>query len=241
MTTAEAIAKIKKLLRMKHGGTPDEVAKAFELARKLAARYGIDLDGVNASLDTDRWSVRHEEVKDWPRVPVEIHIAGRVVQRYFDVDWIICHRLSPDGTHVRCVLNIIGSDLERMLAGHLVIFLAQAMGRAWKKGHGRLRNRTAFMKGFAAGVDAALGRLRPPRPKTEALAISLRGYMSREFGETKPGRTIGSAMPSGAVNAGWVAGRSTAVNRPVTGSQSRPALAAVRLALPPPVGQLALI
>src|SRR4051812_45220297 len=89
VTREEVLLKIKKLLRLKHGGTPDEIAKAMLLAQQLAEKYGVELDSVDASLDADRHTVKHDAIKTFGRVPTEIHIASNLVKRHFDVDFLI--------------------------------------------------------------------------------------------------------------------------------------------------------
>jgi hypothetical protein len=221
MTRDEVISKIKKLLRLKHGGTPDEIAKAMMLAQNLAEKYGVELDSVNADLNVDRHTVRHSELKRYGRIPAAVKVAAAVVKRHFDVDFIIT---GGDTWRQRFVLNIVGHDIERLLAGHLVIYLARAMGRACAAVKPRSRN--AFLLGFADGVDAAVARLRPARPTNEALALSLHGYMTQHFGKTqKHGAPITAGKASASNNAGWRAGRNTAVNRPVhSGPSAAPQL-----------------
>jgi len=41
------VEKIKSSIRMKRGGTPDEIATALRLAQELAAKHGINIGDVN--------------------------------------------------------------------------------------------------------------------------------------------------------------------------------------------------
>ena len=41
------LERLKKLLRMKRGGTPDEIATALRLAQQIADEHGINLDSLN--------------------------------------------------------------------------------------------------------------------------------------------------------------------------------------------------
>jgi hypothetical protein len=46
-----ALDKIRKLLRMKRGGTAGEVENALRMAQELAAKHGIDLNTVDPDVD----------------------------------------------------------------------------------------------------------------------------------------------------------------------------------------------
>jgi hypothetical protein len=54
MTRDEALDKIRKLLRMKRGGTPAEVETALAMAAEIARKHGIDLSGVDPDHEPDQ-------------------------------------------------------------------------------------------------------------------------------------------------------------------------------------------
>ncbi len=69
MTPIEKIIdKIKKLLRMKRGGTADEVATALRLARELADKHGIYLDGINPD-EQQKSDMSHAQACRMARIP----------------------------------------------------------------------------------------------------------------------------------------------------------------------------
>ena len=183
-------------------------------ARNLAEKHGIPLDSINADLDTDRYAMNHSEVKSYGRVPTEIQIATCVVKRHFDVDFIVCGRVVSN--RIQYVLNVVGHDNERLLSAHLVICIARQMNRAWRIHRGRHRARTAFLRGFGVGIDDAVSKLRPPRAKSEALAISFRAYFDREFPNHREGTSLAKHAAPAAVSAGMFWGRATHVHRPCT-------------------------
>ena len=80
------IEKIKKLLRMKRGGTPDEVATALRLAQELAEKHGIDLNAVNPDDDGQREKpISHNDEVLGARASWESKYAGLVVSQFFKV------------------------------------------------------------------------------------------------------------------------------------------------------------
>ena len=214
MNRDEVIAKIKKLLRLKHGGTPFEIAKGIKLAEQLAEKHGIELASIDASLDSEARTVRHSEVKSYGRVPTEIHIACNVVKKHFDVDFIITNRVA--NFRVQYVLTVIGNEIDRLLATHLTIYVARQMNRAWRTNRGSCRNRNAFLSGFGRGIADAIALLRPPREKSEALVLSFKHYLALHWPGSTDGEKIETGKAWAARNAGYRSGKNTAVHRPVT-------------------------
>ena len=76
--------KIKKLLRMKRGGTPKEVATAMSLASELAEKYNIDLSAVNPD-DEGSGKVTHKDVILGYKVSIESKYSALIVYQFFNV------------------------------------------------------------------------------------------------------------------------------------------------------------
>ena len=221
MTTAEAIEKIKKLLRMKHGGTPEEVAAAIRLAEKIAKEVGINLGSVIADLDADLWTVRHNEVGSWERVPMELHLACKLCERVFDVDFVIASTKFLRGYRVanKSVLNVIGHELDRAIAGYCAIYVARQMRLAWRHKRGRCRARGPFFSGFIQVIEKKLATIRPARERTEALILSRRDYIAKLWPNAKSKGAVYDGFSMPAAIAGARAAKGVDVRRPVAGSR----------------------
>src|ERR1041384_1268025 len=76
--------KIRKLLRMKRGGTPDEVATALALAAELARKHGIALESVDPDAQPAQ-PITHLDTKTSARIQWECKYAALVCQQFFNV------------------------------------------------------------------------------------------------------------------------------------------------------------
>jgi hypothetical protein len=166
----DAIEKIRKLLRMKHGGTPHEIATAMRLAQKLAAEAGIDLNTVDASLDHGRYNVGHSRAfAERGNVPLEIHAACQLVKQFVHVDFIVKPVLDRKRLLSfrpwRYTIVCIGSDSARDVATYLCTHLSREFGRAWRtRTNRRLRDKRSFLQGMAFAVSSELEKFAPPPP-----------------------------------------------------------------------------
>ena len=89
------IEKIKKLLRMKRGGTPGEIENALAMAAELARKHGIDLNSVNPDDESKSETITHFEEVLKLRLPLEAKFAAAILVNFFNVQ--ICHM--QGGTH----------------------------------------------------------------------------------------------------------------------------------------------
>lgn len=82
----QALDKIKKLLRMKRGGTPAEIETALALAAEIAAKWGIDMDSVNADDDQRKSDLHHAAGWEASRMAsYDVKYAAGLVQEFFNV------------------------------------------------------------------------------------------------------------------------------------------------------------
>jgi hypothetical protein len=81
------IDKIKKLLRMKRGGTPAEIETALAMAQKLAAKHGIDINSVDPE-EKLKSEMGHTDGWIGSRAPYDVRYAAKIVERFFNVDVI---------------------------------------------------------------------------------------------------------------------------------------------------------
>ena len=80
------LEKIRKLLRLKRGGTPDEISTALRLAQELAEKHGIDLNTVNPDEDSQRERpISHREAIIGARIQWECKYAALVADSFFNV------------------------------------------------------------------------------------------------------------------------------------------------------------
>ncbi|HXI72322.1 MAG TPA: DUF2786 domain-containing protein [Verrucomicrobiae bacterium] len=209
------IEKIKKLLRMKHGGTPDEIATALRLAQELGEKHGIDLSDVNP--DEQRHTeqpISHEDEVIGARVSWESKYAALVIDQFFKVR--VFKSVNAEST--KYVMRFVGEEWDIQIATYVYRFLCGHFRREWKSRRGRCRNRQAFMWGMYLGLCQKLYERQPVTDQQPGLVRTERSlarrneYISQHFGELNSS----SAKPDGdaaqARQRGWLAGRATEIN-----------------------------
>src|SRR5688572_4469996 len=88
MEREAVIEKIKKLLRMKRGGTAGEIENALAMAAALASKHGIDL----ASVDPDKLPdqpIGHIDATTSARIQWECKYAALVCKQFFNVNALL--------------------------------------------------------------------------------------------------------------------------------------------------------
>lgn len=158
MNKEAIIEKIRKLLRMKRGGTPDEVATALRLAQELAEKHGIDLGTVNPDEEAER-PINHMDAVHGARIQSECTYAGMICDHFFNVN--VFAAVTDDRT--KYCMRFVGTDWDTQIAIYVYHFLIGHFRREWRDKRGRLRNRQAFMWGMYLGLSRKL-RERQPLP-----------------------------------------------------------------------------
>ena len=208
------IDKIKKLLRMKRGGTPDEIATALRLAQELAEKHDIDLNAVNPDEETIREKpISHEDAICGSRVSWESRYASLVVNQFFKVRVF----QSVNDNQTKYVLRFVGEEWDRQIALYVYRFLCGHFRREWKTKRGRCRNRQAFMYGMYLGL---CGKLRDRQPEVQQAgiiradrALARRNqYIAEHFGELDSESVKPDGDAAQARYRGWLAGRATVIN-----------------------------
>jgi hypothetical protein len=223
MTRAKALDKIKKLLRMKRGGTADEIDTALRIARELADKHGINLDSVDPTEDEDR-RIGDARVKHGARLQRECTYASLIVGQYFSVTTFHLHGYRSNS------IVFVGT-WDREIAIYVYKFLVGHFRREWKIKRGRCRNRTAFMWGIYLGLSAKLRVAMPPKPQTPGLVITERGlalrnkYITQHFGELTSDNVAPDHDADEAHYRGWLAGQATEIRKGIK-TPLRPALPA---------------
>lgn len=212
-----AIEKIKKLLRMKRGGTQAEVETALNLARELAAKHGIDLDNINADDEQQKeMPIGHEDAFRGGRVQVECRYAGLICEHFFNV--AVFSRQVPNRSYPFYVfaLTFVGTDWDREIAIYVYKFLVGHFRRSWNSRRGRCRNRHAFMDGMYTGLFL---KLKDRQPKVEPgpglirieRAIQRRNQYLAQFGKITERHMGSDSNADQARYRGYLAGQDTEI------------------------------
>lgn len=223
------IEKLKKLLRMKRGGTPDEIATALRLAQELAEKHGVDLSQVNPNDDAPKSEqIGHSDPITSARIQCEVKFAGMVCEQFFNVR--VFTRMVDGAWSKRgwkrvytYAMTFVGTDWEREVAAHVLHFLVRHFRREWATKRGRCRNREAFMWGMYCGLCSKLIERQPPAVEAAqqaglVLADRKRDYLARNFGEMKSSSMEPDGEAAAAKLAGYLAGRATEIRPAVTGA-----------------------
>lgn len=220
------IDKIKKLLRMKRGGTPDEIATALRLAQELAAKHGIDLGAVNPD---------EEQVKQQPitqddellgrRVSWESKYASLICSNFFNVSVF----LSTNSNCSKYVYTFVGEEWDIQTAIYVYRFLCGHFRREWKARKGLCKKRQVFLYWMMVGLAQKLQERQPNTEQTPGIVTTDRQLQRRtEYIKLRWKLNTTSVKPNGdsieAMNRGWRAGMDTEIHSGVTGNESKGAL-----------------
>ncbi len=227
----EIIEKIKKLLRLKRGGTPDEIATALRLAQELAAKHGVNLDQVNPDDDAPKSErIGHEDPIASARIQCECKFAGLICQQFFNVEVFTTAVDGHLSQRLRVVfkraLRFVGTEWDRQIAIYVFHFLVRHFRREWNTNSGRLRNREAFMWGMYCGLCAKLEQRQPKPTEAEGLVhtgrkLARRNYIEANFGELKGKSVAPDTNAVAAQTAGWRAGQATEIRPAVDGAKEK--------------------
>jgi hypothetical protein len=210
------VEKIKKLLRMKRGGTPDETATALALAQELAAKHGIDIDKVNPDEQADGDRITDKDALLSSRIQWECKYAALVVQEFFNISFFLKKILWKTS------LTFVGTGWEIEIALHVYKFLVAHMRREWRCHRGRCRNRQAFLYGMYHGLCRKLQERKPDEVQERAVlrlqtALEARNqYISRREGELEFHSTVPDGDANKAKYLGLLAGYQTEIYPAVT-------------------------
>lgn len=240
------IEKIKKLLRMKRGGTAGEIDTALALAAELARKHGIDLNSVNPDEEKGETITHFEEVLKL-RLPLEAKFAAAICVNFFNVQ--ICHvaggriRKGDWTTLYNHMMVFVGTDWDITVARYVFAFLQRHFRWCWNhRKNRRLKNREAFLHGMFLGLAAKLEEARQKEVGTGLIhidrAIQLRkDYLAKLFPNAKDTNLKPDDSDASAAKfAGVLAGRQTQI-RPGLDKPATPP----RAALPAPDAQMQLI
>ncbi len=234
MTQAEAIEKIRKLLRMKRGGTQHEIETALALAAELARKHNIDMAGVDPDHEPDQ-PISRIDATTSARIGWECKYASLVCQQFFNVtalitrnnvkrepnhllrDYLFIRRRSCDWR-----IRLIGTAWDTQIALYVYEFLTRHMRRLWSAGPlsprgARLRNRQAFLYGMYIGICTRLDEQKGKQVNEAGLVLISRGlarrddYMKKTFGDVGNHSITPDGDATASKNAGFQAGLATEI------------------------------
>jgi hypothetical protein len=241
------IEKIKKLLRMKRGGTPGEIENALAMAAELARKHGIDLNSVNPDDESKSETITHFEEVLKLRLPLEAKFAAAILVNFFNVQ--ICHM--HGGTHregyIKYKFNhsmiFIGTDWDIQVARYVFVFLQRHFRYSWNhRQNKRLKNREAFLHGMFLGLATKLEEAKKKEVGVGLMvldrAVQLRNdYLAKLLPNAKDKKLESDDSDAWAAkHAGIIAGRNTEIRSGLNKADEPK-----RAALPPPPGQIALL
>lgn len=244
MSDRDAILeKIKKLLRMKRGGTAGEIDNALAMAAKLARDHEIDLNDVNPDDESKPERITfHEDVLKL-RLPSEAKFAAAICVNFFNVQMCFKSPLNRYYIKAKARVTFIGSAWDIEIARYVFVFLQHHFRGCWKsRQNRRLKNRKAFLSGMFLGLGAKLEDARKQEVGTGLIhvdrAIQLRkDYLAKLFpNATDKNLGADDSDAHAAKYAGILEGQKTNIAPAV---KNQPVQA--RAMLPPAAGQLALI
>jgi hypothetical protein len=214
------VEKIKKLLRMKHGGTPAEVETALSLARDLAAKHNIDLAAVNPDEYSEHRRVHHTDTFHFGRMPLECQLIVQILQSFFSVS-VVFRPLMTAAGQKRIGITFIGTNWDIQIAVYVFTFLVKHFRRQWSEHRGRLRNKQAFYTGMFYGLCVALRKSEQTQNAAAGLELFNQGAVQREryiqdqFGQLEQREVKGEEKRCAATLEGYRRGHETKINRGV--------------------------
>jgi hypothetical protein len=215
------VEKIKKLLRMKRGGTPDEIATALRLAQELAEKHGVDLNAVNPDEERHERPIEHNEEIVGLRVSSECQYASMICDGFFKVT------VFKDVNEARnkYVFRFVGEEWDIQIAIYVYRFLCRHFRSQWKTKRGRCRNRKAFIWGMYLGLSQKLAE-RQPKVEQVPGVVKIDHALQRRTNyidlrwklETKSAAPADDAAKARWL--GYLAGRQTEIRSGVSGKAS---------------------
>jgi Protein of unknown function (DUF2786) len=214
--------KIKKLLRMKRGGTQAEVETALALAAELARKHAIDLDSVDPDAAPAQ-PIGHIDAITAARIQWECKYAGLVCQEFFNITLILRQqrkaKLRAGWPYLASdyMLTFIGIARDIEIALYVYHFLIRHFRHCWNTGKGRCRHRQAFIYGMYLGLSTKLCEQREQQVNEAGLIrldrhLALRAdYEKANFGSLGTHNTTPDCDAMAAKRAGFVAGRATQI------------------------------
>lgn len=223
----KVVEKIKKLLRMKRGGTQAEVETALGLAADLARKHGIDLASVNPD-ESEPLPIGHIDLATSSRLQWECKYSAIIAQNFFQVEALLqataltAYRGWGRRGKTEHRITFIGTTWDTQIAVYVYHFLVGQFRAAWKTRRGRARNRQAFMHGMFQAICEKLTLIRKELITEAGLVLIGKAVAARkEYLQAHwPGTRKVDGKPDGdaamAAMRGYLAGRDTNIRTGLT-------------------------
>ncbi len=217
----QIIEKIKKLLRMKRGGTPDEIATALRLAQELAEKHGVDIGSVNPDEEhVKERPINHEDEILGVRASWESRYSSLICDQFFKVRVF----KTVNDSRTKYVFRFVGEEWDRQIAIYVYRFLCGHFRREWKCKRGRCRNRQAFMWGMYIGICQKLAARQPEQMpgivKTDRQLQRRNQYIEQHWGKLNETSVEPDGDATEAKHRGWLAGKQTEIRSGVKGGEA---------------------
>lgn len=175
------IEKIKKLLRMKRGGTAGEIENALAMAAELARKHGIDLGSVDPDAP-DAKPITHVADALKLRITAEEKYAAAILVNFFNVQICMTPAINLYILKRPAKITFIGTDWDCQIARYVYIFLRDHFRRSWnRRENRRLKNRNAFLNGMFLGLAAKLEEARRKEPGVGLIAVDRALQLRKEY------------------------------------------------------------
>jgi len=221
---SEVVDKIKKLLRMKQGGTEGEIDNALRMARQLADRHNIDLTTVNTAQESPLATLGHRAIRI-SKSSDDDYCAGQIVQAFFHVDIVRSRKFDENWQEI-WEMVMIGTAVDIDIAEYVFHFLTSHFKAAWRRRNKRLKKRTLFIHGMMHGIMSKLKDVNELTIKVgspqETLVLSRKAYIEQLFPKLKIVDSKGPKLDGAAAAAGFGAGRQTNIRQPLAGAPVAP-------------------
>jgi hypothetical protein len=244
MNQDEVIEKIKKLLRMKRGGTAGEIENALAMAAELARKHGINLGSVDP--DEVKQTIRHESDALKSKLTLEAKYAAGILVNFFNVNVLVSQRAFIKGFQVKrqYVVNFVGTEWDIEVARYVFIFLQKHFRCSWaRRENRRLKNCMAFLEGMYLGLGYKLSQERETNVDEAGLVLVGKADMLRReyLDKTWPNSKATNVDHD---DSGWTASKMAGIqagkNTNIRKAMDKPA-APARPALPPQKDQMDLL
>jgi uncharacterized protein DUF2786 len=218
------VERIKKLLRLAQSSNPHEAELALARAFELAQKHQIDVSTLDMNEESER--IMHEWFHVGARVSFLRRRAIGIAMTFFNVN--VCFS--------RPRVVFVGSEADIAIANYVYVFIVRQGTRqlrdyelSEKRRRRRMtpNKRRGFIQGFIYGISRQLGDRREAAAIDDSrTAIVLAekkkqrsAYLDALIPETQAIIERKTKRNETALVSGFLAGRSTTINKPLTGTR----------------------
>ena len=236
MNEANIVERIKKLLRLSRSSNPHEAELALARAFELAHKHQVDVSTLDMAEESER--IKHESFRVGRFVSFLQVRAINLVVRFFHVEACIKRQSTIHNWRASSIVSVVfvGTATDITIANYVYEFIVQQgrkQCRDYEQKEKRARRRTTtakrrgFFQGFIYGIATQLSdRQNASVIDDSRTAIVLaekekqrEAYLASLFPEMKLLVSRSQRKNNDALWSGYVAGKSTTINKPLTGTR----------------------